>query len=174
MRRALLLTILVSAASVVASAQQPQASQGAPPLAPGEMQKLFDGYAVIQAQEFLGLSETQFASFLPKLRVFQETRRRGEQERMRLLQELNRMTSARAGQRPESGLRDRLRALRELETRTTGELQKARDAIDEILDVRQQARFRVFEDQLEQRKLQLLMQARQANRSNRPFGRAQP
>jgi len=41
------------------------------------------------------------------------------------------------------------------------------DGIDQTLDVRQQARFRVFEQEIEQRKLQLLMRARQQNRANR-------
>ena len=35
------------------------------------------------------------------------------------------------------------------------------DALDEVLDARQQARFRIFEERLEARKLDLLMRARQ-------------
>ena len=142
-------------------------------MAPGEMQKLLDGYAVIQGQEFLGLSDSQFAQFLPKFRALQETRRRGEAERLRLIQELNRITNARAGQVADSDIRDRLRLLRELEIRAVSDLQRARDGVDQTLDVRQQARFRVFEEQIEQRKLQLLMQVRQANRANRPLARPQ-
>ncbi len=37
-------------------------------------------------------------------------------------------------------------------------------AVDDVLTVRQQAQFRVFEEQMERRKLELLMRARQANR----------
>ena len=77
------------------------------------------------------------------------------------------MTNGRGGQVAENDLRDRLRALRELETRAGGEIQRAVDGIDQTLDVRQQARFRVFEQEIEQRKLQLLMRARQQNRANR-------
>ena len=36
--------------------------------------------------------------------------------------------------------------------------------IDQVLDVRQQVRFRLFEEQMERRKVDLLMRARQANR----------
>lgn len=171
--RSPLAVFLLSLIPMMAFAQQPPQGDNAPPLAPAEMQKLFDGYAVIQAQEFLGLTDAQFGPFLPRLRAFQETRRRTERERFRLLQELNRMSDPRAGQAPDAGLRDRLRALRDLENRTLADLQRARDGIDETLDLRQQARFRVFEEQLEQRKLQLLMQARQANRANRPLARPQ-
>jgi len=37
---------------------------------------------------------------------------------------------------------------------------------DEVLDVRQQARFRVFEENIERRKIELLIRARQQNRPN--------
>jgi len=33
-----------------------------------------------------------------------------------------------------------------------------------VLDLRQQVRFRIFEEQMERRKVDLLMRARQANR----------
>jgi hypothetical protein len=62
---------------------------------------------------------------------------------------------------------ERLRALREEQDRGTAELRRAHDAIDEVLDVRQQARFRVFEERMEQQKLDLLLRARQ----NAPRGR---
>lgn len=175
MRKAAL-AFLLSTMPVLALAQQPSQQQTLPDdaaLAPGQVQKLFDSYALIEAQDFLGLNETQFASFLPKFRAMQETRRRNEQERLRLLQELNRMTSARAGQISESDVRSRLRSLRDLYTRSVNDMQQAYDALDETLNLRQQARFRVFEQQMEQRRLQLLMRARQANpnRQQRPVQR---
>jgi hypothetical protein len=165
MRKAIF-AVLLSTVSVITLAQQ--AEQDLPALAPGEVQKLFDSYALVEAQNFLGLNEQQFASFLPKFRAMQETRRRSEQERLRLLQELNRMTNVRASQISETDVRDRLRALRELQTRTASEMQRAYDAVDQMLDLRQQARFRVFEQHMEQRRLQLLMRARQANRQANP------
>jgi hypothetical protein len=152
-------------------AQQPgPQSDGPAPLAQGEIQKLLDGYAIVQAQEFLGMTDAQFDPFLPKLRALQEVRRRNEQERLRLLVELRRMTNPRA-QAQESDVRERLRALRELQTRAVNDIQRAYDSIDQSLDVRQQARFRVFEQEIEQRKLQLLMRARQQNRANRPLAK---
>jgi hypothetical protein len=153
-----------------ASAQQPDQEGVQPPLAPAEVQRLLDGYALVQAQEFLGLSDAQFTAFLPKLRVLQEIRRRNEVERLRRLQELRRLTNGRSAAQPtENDLRERIRALRELETRAVSEIQRAVDGIDQTLDVRQQARFRVFEQEIEQRKLQLLLRARQQNRANRPL-----
>ena len=167
-----LTAILLLALGVVASAQQAR-TQDTPVLPPAEVQRLLDGYAVIQGQEFLGLSDSQFAQFLPKFRLMQETRRRNDMERLRLIQELNRVSNARTGQIGDGEIRDRLRLLRELETRATSDVQRARDAIDQTLDLRQQARLRVFEEQMEQRKFQILMQVRQANRANRPMARPQ-
>ena len=153
-------------AGVAAAQPAPQSdSEGGPPFAAGEVQKLLDGFAVVQAQEFLGMSDAEFAPFLPKLRALQEVRRRNEQERMRLLQELRRLTNGRAGNAGESDLRERLRALRELNERSVADVAHAYDAIDQTLDLRQQARFRIFEQELERRKLQLLMRARQGNQN---------
>ncbi len=152
------------------AAQESQQGEGLPLR---EVQQLLDGYAVIQGQEFLGLTDTQFAQFLPKFKALLETRRRNDMERLRSLMELNRMTNPRGNaQASENDLRERLRMLREAESRTASEIEKARDAVDQTLDLRQQARFRVFEEQIERRKLQLLMQVRQ-NRGNRPAVRPQ-
>ena len=171
---------LVMPLGAAAQSQQGRGQNGPPAqaLAPREVQQLLDGYAVIQGQEFLGLNDTQFAQFLPKFRALQETRRRNEMERLRLLQELNRMTNPRAAQRgvqaaDDNDVRDRLRALKDVEARAASDLLKARDAIDQTLDMRQQARFRLFEEQIELHKLQLLMQVRQ-NRANRQLGKPQP
>jgi hypothetical protein len=115
----------------------------------------------------------QFAQFLPKFKALLETRRRSEMERLRSLMELNRMTNPRGkAQVSDNDLRERLRTLRDAESRSASEIQKARDGVDQTLDLRQQARFRVFEEQIERRKLQLLMQVRQ-NRANRPAARPQ-
>lgn len=167
---ALLVLLLLTGA--VASAQRAGQAQGAAPVPPGEIQKLLDGYEFVQAQEYLGLTDAQFGQFLPKLRVLQDARRRNEQERMRLLMELRRMTNPRS-QAAESDIQTRVRALGDVEMKAASEIQGARDAIDQVLNVRQQALFRLFQQEIEQRKLQLLMRTRQQqqqqNRANRPL-----
>jgi hypothetical protein len=52
--------------------------------------------------------------------------------------------------------------LREQDDRAAVELRQAYDAVDEVLDIRQQARFRIFEEMIERRKLDLLMRAQNA------------
>ena len=168
----------IAAASLVlmlmtgAAAHAQPATQADPPaLAPGEIQNLMDGYAIGQSQTALDLSDAEFGPFLPRFRALQNLRRRNEQERMRLLNELRRLSNPK-NQGDENEIQIRLRALRDLETKSLSDMQHAYEAIDQSLNVRQQARFRLFEQDVEQRKLQLLMRARQQqqqqNRANRP------
>ena len=68
----------------------------------------------------------------------------------------------------ETQIKERLKQLQEIESRGQAEARKAYDAIDQVLDLRQQAQFRIFEEQMERRKIELVTRARQANRANRP------
>jgi hypothetical protein len=69
---------------------------------------------------------------------------------------------------PDEGmLKDALKQLQEIDTRGEADARRAYEAIDQVLDVRQQAKFRVFEEQMERRKLELVTRARQASRQNR-------
>ena len=68
------------------------------------------------------------------------------------------------GQPDEAQLKDRMQALRDVDSRAIADVKKAYEAIDQALDVKQQASFRVFEEQMERRKLELITRARQANR----------
>jgi hypothetical protein len=129
---------------------------------PAEVQRLFDAYIVIRAQEALKLDDDQFTQFLPKLRALQQTRRRNEQAHNQLVAELARLTGPNA-QFDAAQVREKLKALQDLDGRAAAELQKAYDAIDQLLDVRRQARFRVFELQMERRKLELMLQARRGD-----------
>jgi hypothetical protein len=180
--RTLIIAVLAAActsAAAVAAAQDPQpppagtarvrpeprqgqgrSAQQADRLEIAELQRLFDAYMVMQAQEALQLDDAQFGQFLPKLKALQETRRRNEQARNQLVGELGRLTAPSAATVDEAAVRERLRALQELESRSAAELRRAYDTIDQQLDVRRQARFRVFEQNMERRKLQLMLRAR--------------
>ena len=131
-------------------------------VSPAEIQRMFDAYALMQAQEQLKISEDQFSQFLTRYKALQDVRRRDLQERARLINEMRRLLNG--GQPDESQLKERLNALQELETRLPADVKKAYEAIDQLLDLRQQAKFRVFEENMERRKLELVTRARQANR----------
>jgi len=163
--RVLIAFLIVSATGL--GAQEPGTLPDPPAdvMTPAEVQKIFDGYMIAQAPVALGLTDQQFDRLVPRLRTLQETRRRSQQERFRLMGELQRLTNPRNPKPEDAVLKERLGALQELESRSAAELRKAYNALDEVLDLRQQARFRVFEEQIERKKLDLLMRARQ-NRPN--------
>jgi len=137
------------------------AGAGEAAVSPAEIQRMLDGYMLIQAQDVLQLTDEQFSKFMTRVRTWQETRRRTQGERLRMVQELRRMLAGRGGPIDEGTIKERLKALDEFETRANGEIQQQRDTIDEGLNPIQQARFRVFEETMEQRKIELLMRARQ-------------
>ena len=85
------------------------------------------------------------------------------------------MTAARAATVDEATIRERLKALDDLESRAGTEIQQQRIAIDQVLNPTQQARFRIFEETMEQRKIELLMRARQGRgRQNQPQTNEEP
>jgi len=129
-------------------------------LSPVEVLNMLDAYALVQAESTLELRESQYGEFVTRLKRMQETRRRNQQARNRQVQELRRMTQPQAKPQDDAAIAERLKALKEHDARAAAELTRAYDALDEVLDVRQQARFRAFEDNLERRKIDLLMRAR--------------
>jgi Spy/CpxP family protein refolding chaperone len=165
------MVIMTAASAGAQGAPQRQGRQGRatppavldePGVAPAEIQRMFDAYALVQAQDQLQIGDEQYARFLVRYKALQELRRRLQQEQSRRLADLRRMLNGR--QADESQLRTRMQELQEAAARGSEEARKAYDAIDEVLDVRQRAGFRVFEDQMERRKLELITRARQANR----------
>ena len=131
-------------------------------VSPAEVQRMFDAYALMQAQEQLAIGDDQFSSFLTRYKALQDARRRGLQEHTRTVLELRQILMS--PQPDPTVLKDRLKGLKEADARNAAEAQKALDAVDQVLDVRQQAKFRVFEELMERRKLELVSRAREARR----------
>lgn len=131
-------------------------------MTPGQIQQMFDAVAMVRSQEALKLADEKYLPFLAKYKVLLDTRRRAQQERNRAVQELRKLVNDPATD--DNLLRDRLRAFLELQTRSSGEIRKAQEGVDSALDPRQQVRFRLFEDNMEQQKIDLITRARQANR----------
>ena len=147
------------------------ARQGAP-ISAGQIQRWFDAYTVLQAQDALALDEAQYGRFVTRLKALQEVRRRHHQARNRILGEIRKLVNAPGAVLDEPSVAGRLRALREEDDRAAAEVRKAYDAVDETLDIRQQARFRIFEERMEQQKLDLLLRARQNARAQRGRGKS--
>lgn len=179
LRMAFILALII-AGSIVSPilARQQQPTPVEPPsgrLSPGELQRLFDALTLVQAQDALNLADDKYGQFATRLKALQETRRRNQQARMRILQDLARLAGNREqrGDGDDATIHERLRALVDHDQRAGDDLRRAYAALDEVLDPRQQARFRVFEERMERRKFELLMRA-QGNRRNPPRIKSDP
>ena len=169
-KRCLFVALLALASAQPAAAQRGRArpplpdgaTADAPGVSPAEIQRMFDSYALIQAQEQLKISDETFPQFLTRFKALQDTRRRNMAERFRMVQDLRRLSND--APPDEARMRERLKALDELDARAQADITKAYEAINQVLDIQQQAKFRVFEENMENRKLALVMRARQANR----------
>src|SRR6478609_7766620 len=135
---------------------------GAEGVSPGEIQRLFDAYVVMQAQDQLQLTDEQYPKFLARVKVLQSARQRGLVDRGRIIQDLRRLSDA--NPIDETQAKNQLKALADVDARTANEVRDALTGIDQVLDLHQQVKFRIFEEQMERRKVELLMRARQANR----------
>jgi hypothetical protein len=153
------------------AAQQPGGPAGRGALDSGDalpdaaLADMLDTYAIVQAQRELTIADEKYGPFAARLKKLQDIRRRNQRQRQQLVRELFRMAGPRAvAPADETAIRNQLAALREHDDRAAAELRQAYDALDEVLDIRQQARFRVFEEQIERRKLDLLVRARERAR----------
>jgi len=177
-RRSLLgmAALLVLASGSALAAQEPaadpaindvpqgRAGRGPAAVRPAELAAMLDAYELVQAQTALQLSDSQYPQFVARLKKLQETRRRHLMQRTRLLQELRKLTASRPGD--DAAIRERLKALSDLDEQSAATIRRETAAVDEILDPRQQAQFRLLEDRVERQKLDLLMRARE--RASRP------
>jgi hypothetical protein len=148
-----------------AVAAQPPLLPADRPITAGEIQRWFEAFTALQAQERLQLSEAQYFKFMARLQMLQETRRNHQQAHQRILNDLRKLTNPETGSNDEAAIVERLKALKEEDAAAVADVAKAYDGVDETLEMRQQARFRIFEDQVEQQKLELLMRARQNARA---------
>ena len=130
-------------------------------LGPGQVLNMLDAWAIVQAQETLQLGDDQYAQFVARLKRLQQTRRKNLQGRLAILQDLRRLSAPPGDQADENALRERLKALTDHDIAAAAEMRKAYDQLDQVLSAKQQARFRLFEEVLERRKIDLLKRAQQ-------------
>ena len=134
-------------------------------LTPAEVQQLFDAFELVRAQEMLDLTDEQYPQFVVKLKGLQDVRREAQQQRIRMLRNLQRLANQDGVDDAE--LQESLDSLKALERETAEVRASAYDDLDSVLNLHQQARFRMFEQAMERRRLDLLMRARRSQ-SRRP------
>src|SRR5689334_13047511 len=67
------------------------AAAGDDAIAPAEIQRMFDAYALLQAQTQLQVSDDEYPRFLARFKALQDVRRKALQEHTRLVVELRRL-----------------------------------------------------------------------------------
>lgn len=170
---AAMLVLVTSAGSVDLAAQrrgggqargQAQGRGQAPRdgLTPREVQAQFDAYVIAQAEDALQISEEQYPQFVRRVRALQMARRETRVRRNRLLAALAQV--ARTRDVDEGRLATAIRALDDHDRAAPDGIARAYASLDEVLSPWQRARFRVLEDQLEQKKLEMVLRARQGPR----------
>ena len=110
-----------------AAQQQPPPATAQSGVSPAEVQQMFDAYALVQAQQVLKLRDDQYPKFLTRLRTLQAVRRRAENQRLRIINELRRATQAADGQVDEPMVKDRLKTLDDLSATAAAEIRQAQN-----------------------------------------------
>lgn len=152
------------AGTAVAGAETGQRWQSQPNRA--DVEGMMEAYVLSKLQEALDLTDEQFGSMVVAQKKLSDARREYRQNRMRLLKEM-RQTLQRddAGESELQPLLDELEALREEFLATEKERYRA---IDAILDVRQRARYRILEVELQRRLQEMMRRVRGGRDERRP------
>ena len=145
-----------------ASAQGRGAGRGDAPQRPAAadlaklqtVQDLLEGMEISNADKFLQVDNQHYGEFIQRLRNLQKLRKQHQNQRQRLVQDLRRLSN-------QPGVEDALleaptKRLDDFDRQAFQDMQNAYAQIDEVLNVRQRARFRLFEEMMEQRKLEIL------------------
>lgn len=120
-----------------------------------QVQRLLDAWALVQAKEQLQLTDDQYPNFVARLTKLHETRRRNAMARRQLLGELRLLLNQSPVAKDEV-LTAKIRALDEATKRGADEAQQAALEIDSALTPWQRGRYRMFEELVERRKIEML------------------
>ena len=132
-----------------------------------QVEEYFDQVMLHQARTNLALTDEQFLRFGAGLRRLQVARRQQQRQRLAMVRDLNVLVNATPFD--EVAVTAKLKELDDFSAESTDEIRTAYDSIDRALTLRQRARFRIFEEMMERRKIDLVSRARQqASRSGGP------
>jgi hypothetical protein len=135
------------------------------PMANDEIFGMLDAFVMARAQAALQLDDARYGQFFQRMLRLQEIQRQHRRQRQRLLADLRQLAGPGA---PASGGDDAIAAklgeLDQLDARIGPEERRALGEIDQVLGLRQRARFRLFLENMERQKIELLMRVRQGAR----------
>jgi hypothetical protein len=137
-----------------------------------EAVKMIDAYILSNLQESLGLSDEAYVRLLPLIKRQHGERRELNQRRMQALWDLRR--ELRQGRATEQSVAEGLKQIKKIEAEAPLALARNQQAIDAQLDPVQQAKYRVFEAEVDRKVRELLRQARHRRGVRRGSPDAEP
>jgi hypothetical protein len=159
-----LVPLLLALAASQAQDVPPDERASSSPRGRDDAFKMVDAYIVSNMQESLELGEEEFVRLLPLVRRLQTDRRDLAQRRFRALREIRRLLES--GSATEPRLAELMREVKSAEQEQATLIPRDLDAIDDALTPVQQAKFRVLEQEVEQKIRALMGQVRE-NRDQR-------
>ena len=123
-----------------------------------EAYRMVDAYVIANIQESLGLDDDTYVKVIPLVNSLQKVRREYFRERSRGVRGLRRLL--RSGSATEAQVEEALSALKRLEADGPERIRKQAEALDAVLSPLQQAKYRVFEVEVEQRMRELMRRGR--------------
>lgn len=139
----------------------PQAPASANRVTNVQVQEYFDAYVISQSQRALQLSNRQVELFLPRLIALQKVQRQHRNQRNKAIADLRALVGPNAPQGVEdASIVAATKVLDDLEAQMQQDEQRALGALDAVLTVRQRAHFRLFLENMEREKINMLVQAK--------------
>jgi len=123
---------------------------------------MVDAYIVANIQESLGLTDDQYAKVVPLVTRLQKARRQYFEKRSEALRGLRRLLAS--GAAAEEEVKEALEALKAVEAEGPVRAHEQMEALDRVLSPLQQAKYRVFEMDVERRMRYLMRRGRGDNR----------
>jgi ABC-type transporter Mla subunit MlaD len=131
--------------------------------------RMVDAYVIANIQESLDLDDDQYARIIPLVNKLQKARREYHRERGRTLRQMRQLLKS--GAATESQLEEAVASLKTLEVEGPARIRERVDELDSILSPVQQAKYRVFEMDVERRLRDLM---RRGRRERTQEGRPRP
>ena len=124
--------------------------------------RMVDAYVLANIQDSLGLTDAQYEKVVPLVNKLQKARREHFGQRGKALRRLRRLLSS--GTATEAEVAESLRAFKAVESEGPARVRAHMEALDAVLSPLQQAKYRVFEAEVEQRMRKLMRRGRGEDR----------
>lgn len=162
----ILLALVLSSVFALASGSAAQNRDRNPQPNRQEVEGMMEAYVLSKLQDSLDLTDEQFGSMVVAQKKLSDTRRGYRRDRMQVLRQMRQTL-----QREQAGESELQPLLSQLDTLRDGFAANEKSryaAIDDILDIRQRARYRILEVELQRRLGEMMRQVRRGGDDRRP------